>query len=1097
MGLFKAASSAKSGVAPSYTGLQIQTAVNALPIPIVWGMAKIAPNLVWYNNFQTIPISSGGGGGGGGKGLFNSSAGTGSTTSYDYTASVILALCEGPIVGINQIWRGQSDYTLSGLGLSLFVGTTPQTTWSYLSTAYPAQALPYQGTAYVCAANYDLSSSATLDNHNFEVQGPFYGSGANGIDADPALVIKDFLTNAQYGIGFPIASINLATLFGAGGDASLQTYCAALGICISPALTSVEKASSILDRWMKICNIGPVWSNGLLNFIPYGDNAIAAGTINTTGVSAVVPPAGSFITPTPTIYVSTPAQFIADLGVTYQISGGALTYIGASAPTVAGTYGISPAGTYLFATGDENVGVTIRYRYSTGASFVPDTTPIYNLGDNDYVRKSNADPVEVERADPYEAYNLWRIEVSQRANAYNLVPIESRVQSAIEQFGERIAPTVTAHEICDANVGAISAQLMVQRAVSILNTFKFSLSWEYCLLDPMDLVTLTDTLLGLSGAPIRITDIAEGKDGLLEITAEEYPQGAASAVLYPTQTINNNPLNRNATAPGVSAPIIFEPTDELAGGLQIWAAVCGSGPNWGGCDVWASSSATGSYAKIGTITGPARMGVTTADLPVVSVNPTGPTIDNTNTLAVDLTISGGTLNSGTDADAVALNTACYVGGEIVGYSNATLTATNKYNLTYLARGGDGTEANIVDHPAGTQFVRLDGAIFKYPYTQDRIGQTLYFKFASFNAFGGGEQSLADCAAYPYMVTGSALASPLPNVQNLRSSLFNVNAGFAQIIWDYVEDFRNPIFEVRLGTSPSAGYTVDRPTQSPWTAPGPGTYWVSAYSQPANGLAVYSENWQSITITTGVVAQNTILSRDEAAANFPGTLSGSLAYDSVGNDVYTTAPAGGTYYASSGGTITSAYLANVSISLAYQAIGSPTTTSFLSVADFLGETDFLGSTSTSLVNVVPMIRIATTLSGGVPVYGSWQKFAPGTYECLAAELAIALSSVTSLASGILQAMKITATVPPRVDTYTVTTGTGATTAVTFQYGGSNASFNGGGGTGSIPVVQATITSGGAAGDNVFVSNVTKTGCDVDVYNGGVRVARTVHLTVTGF
>lgn len=30
-------------VAPDYTGLQVQTAVNALPIPIVWGKSKLAP----------------------------------------------------------------------------------------------------------------------------------------------------------------------------------------------------------------------------------------------------------------------------------------------------------------------------------------------------------------------------------------------------------------------------------------------------------------------------------------------------------------------------------------------------------------------------------------------------------------------------------------------------------------------------------------------------------------------------------------------------------------------------------------------------------------------------------------------------------------------------------------------------------------------------------------------------------------------------------------------------------------------------------------------------------------------------------------------
>jgi len=33
--------------------------------------------------------------------------------------------------------------------------------------------------------------------------------------------------------------------------------------------------------------------------------------------------------------------------------------------------------------------------------------------------------------------------------------------------------------------------------------------------------------------------------------------------------------------------------------------------------------------------------------------------------------------------------------------SATLTAANKYDLTYIVRGAYGTEANVAAHPAGT------------------------------------------------------------------------------------------------------------------------------------------------------------------------------------------------------------------------------------------------------------------------------------------------------------------------------------------------------------------------------------------------------------
>ena len=334
MSIFRSAATSQPVVTPDYTGLQIQTAVNALPIPLVWGESKIAPNVIWYDGFAASPVytttSSGKGG----------SSTTSSVTSYTYSASVIMALCEGPIAGINQIWKGQSVYALSDLGLSLFIGTTPQSTWSYLASAYSAEALAYQGTAYVAGENYDLSDSASLDNHNFEVEGFRYATGANGVDADPALAVSDFLTSAQYGVGFPAGSIDATTLFGAGGDGSYQTYCKAFGLCLSPALVDQEQASSILARWLQLTNTAAVWSGGLLRFIPYGDSSGTGG----------------------------------------------------------------------------------------GVTFVPNVTPIYDLSDDDYKLEADEDPLQVSRSDPFEAYNVWRLEIAERDNQYNVTTVDPAIR---------------------------------------------------------------------------------------------------------------------------------------------------------------------------------------------------------------------------------------------------------------------------------------------------------------------------------------------------------------------------------------------------------------------------------------------------------------------------------------------------------------------------------------------------------------------------------------------------------------------------------------------------------------------------------------------
>jgi hypothetical protein len=684
-GLFGGGSQASTR--PDYTGLQIQTAVNTLPIPIVWGMSKLAPNVVWYNNFQTQESGGGKGSNGGKGGLFGSSSGA---VSYTYSAAVLLALCEGPISGINQVWKNQSVYTLSGLGLSLFAGATPQTVWSYLATAYPAQALAYQGTAFVCASDYSLGDTATLDNHNFEVQGIYYGSGygqlqynssdAVGtgagymfVDADPALVVSDFLTNAQYGIGFPQASIDATSLFsaGGGGDASYQTYCRAVGMALSPALTNEEQASSILGRWLQLTNTAAVWSGGLLRFIPYGDGVVSGN----------------------------------------------------------------------------------------GITFSPNVTPIYNLGDDDFKIEKNEDPLQVTRSDPYVAYNVWRLEIAERDNAYNLTTVESRDQNAIELYGMRIAPTVTAHEICDQNVGLIAGQLMLQRAVYIRNTYKFRLSWEYCLLDPMDLVTVTDSVLGLADAPIRVTEIEEDENGFLSVTAEEFPLGVATATRYATQAVTNNPINRGVAADPVNAPIIFEPPAALVGPIaQVWIAASGGAsgvadPNWGGANVWLSTDGS-SYSQVGSIVGPAPQGVLTAALPSYGgINP-----DPIDTLAVNMAESGRALAGGTLLDAQLGNTICIVDSELVSFETATLVSANAYALSTLYRGLYGT--GIASHASGAGFARLDNTIFKYDLPSQYVGKTLYIKLQSFNVFGGGVQNIATCTAYTYVPTGVAIDHPV-------------------------------------------------------------------------------------------------------------------------------------------------------------------------------------------------------------------------------------------------------------------------------------------------------------------------------------------------
>jgi hypothetical protein len=752
----------KSSLKPDYTGLQLQTATATLPIPILWGQSKLAPNVVFYDNFRTNAVKSGGKGG-----LFSSST----TTGYNYSADVILALCEGPISNIGYVWRDQSTYTLSSLGFTLFDGTTPQTTWSYLSATYPNEALAYQGTAYVCAANYQLGSAADIGNHNFEVVGILAGTGINGIDADPAQVIYDFLTNAQYGAGFDPAAINLTTLYGSGGDASLQTYCRAMGIAFSPLLSSPEQGSSVLSRWLQLLNCAAVWSGGQLKFIPYGDQAIAAANTVKTITAPIPIPAqlsnGDY--PPPTLVVSTPANFVADGGVVYAFTGVALTYVGASAPGANGQYGITPAGTYVFHLGDQGSPVTITATIANPTAYAPNLTPVYPLTDLDFLdTKGNQDPVQASRADPYSLPTIMRVECLSRDNQYGTTPVEARDQSQIELYGPRAASSVQAHEICDELIVApIVAQTILQRQLYVRAKFAFKLSWEYCLLDPMDIVTITDANLGLSQYPVRIVSVEEDDKGILSVTAEELVVGVSTPGANPSNGAVSFQPNQGAAASVVNTPLIYEPPPALTNNVaQVWVGASGGSggvvdPNWGGAFVWASVD-NATYSQIGAVTQPLRQGALTAPLPAASG------WDTTHTLAVSLAESGGVLSGTSAASAQAGATLSLVDGELLAYETATLTGAYAYNLMGLQRGLDGSTPAA--HSTGAAFARLDGAVVPYTLPDGWVGVPLYFKFQSFNVFGAGVQELSTCVVYDYTPTGTGALGPVTQALLIGTNL---------------------------------------------------------------------------------------------------------------------------------------------------------------------------------------------------------------------------------------------------------------------------------------------------------------------------------------
>ena len=378
-------------------------------------------------------------------------------------------------------------------------------------------------------------------------------------------------------------------------------------------------------------------------------------------------------------------------------------------------------------------------------TYVPDLTVQYALTLDDFIAGKGEPPVRVRRRRPADAFNMVQVSCLDRLNDYNIAIVEAKDQAAIDMYGLRPAPVINAPAICSLDVAARVAQTALQRELYYRNTYLFKLSARYARLEPMDIVSLTVPGM-LSGVTVRIKMIDEAQDGQLTIEAEDVYAGVATPGTIGVPLSDGYQVNQGVAPGDANAPVIFQPPVDLSGTPQIWLGASG-GPNWGGCEVWASDDDS-SYARMGIITGPARYGVLTANF-AASGDP-----DTTGTLSVDLTISRGALTAATPAQADAGDTTSFVGtatgGEIIAYSNATLTAPFSYDMDgYIRRGRACSFA--APHAIGESFMRLDAAVGRFPIDATRVGNTIYIKLLSFNQFNNALQSLADVSPYAYVV----------------------------------------------------------------------------------------------------------------------------------------------------------------------------------------------------------------------------------------------------------------------------------------------------------------------------------------------------------
>jgi hypothetical protein len=637
--------------------------------------------------------------------------GGGSGTSYDYSASFLIGLCHGPGAKVREIWDGQTI-------ISLVVDASDGT---------PKGGQPQSGSP----------------------QGPFpWGGGGTVFAGDYQQAAWGYMETAHptQALGYNYLCYAALENYNLGGGAEVPSLTFLIDCPIQDAPDGQNaKIYSVLEDALT----NPIYG---LGFPAARLDACAAAVSYWDCLSFWVSPFAQDQTPANDLL----SKLIEYTNCEFVQRGGKLSVV--------------PYGDTALS--------------ANGATYTP-PTPVANFTDDDFILPGKGkDPIVCTRKEESDVYNVTRIEYLDSNLCVATYEVEEEGvweteqvgtpfpptiayaynQAEIETFGERQESVQSAHFITNAAMAQQAAQLRLQR-IAHRNTYKLTVGFKGIQYDLMDIVTLSELQTGMSEQWVRIKEIAENENGEFEFTVEDYLPDAGRAEVYQTSANSTSP-NPTVASPGsVSAPVIFEPPLALSGELNsLWIAVAGASANWGGCVVWASTDGS-HYEQIGTVAAPSRYGVTTADCPAH----TDP--DTADTLSVNLALSRGVLNGGAQADADNHNLLALVGAEVISFSACTLTSANNYNLgTYIRRGQCNTE--ILDHPTGTSFVRLDDNVYKGAVQVQNIGKQMYFKFTSFNLWGQALESLANVTAYTYTPHGTcdaeaefpnAIADPAGNV----------------------------------------------------------------------------------------------------------------------------------------------------------------------------------------------------------------------------------------------------------------------------------------------------------------------------------------------
>lgn len=334
-----------------------------------------------------------------------------------------------------------------------------------------------------------------------------------------------------------------------------------------------------------------------------------------------------------------------------------------------------------------------------------------------------------------------------------------------------------------------------------------------------------------------------------------------------------------------------------------------------------------------------------------------------------------------------------------------------------------------------------------------------------------------------------LLAPLPAVQGLTSVFRD---GLTALVWNQVSDIRQPLYEVRIGTSWADARTVVVTPSLETLAVGNGLYWVAARFQ--TGSKVIYGPPDSLLIAGAILVRNVLVTVNEhpgwdgdlagGAIVHDGelTLTGSgdiLAADDVLSldDVlfYGGVVSDGTYETNDANIVDIGYATPVRVDFNIDEYALNFRENVLSMEDVLAVDDFLNGSNRQFYHVSPQIRHAQVEGD----WSEWRDYVPGTINARFFDVRVVLRTSDPLIVPFVRAFTWTIDVPDLLQQGTEITIPAEGLRITFPK-----QFH------ATPNIQVTALDA-QDGDREVITNTDLEGFDIQMVNVTTPVERVIN------